>query len=119
AREPTHRIDAVGLPPAPHRYSPHPPPFPGSTHIEAHTFEAMVKELILSMHRHGPRRFLILNTGVSTYPVLEIVARDLERVHRLLVAVTRIGELGAQRISGLLSQPRGSHADEHETSLLL
>ena len=46
-------------------------------------------------------------------------ARDLDRVHRLLVGVTRIGELGGQRISGLLSQPKGSHADEYETSLLL
>ena len=119
ARELAERIEVVVMPTVTYGYFPHFSPFPGSTHIEAHTFEAMVKELILSMHRHGPRRFLILNTGVSTYPVLEIVARDLERVHRLLVAVTRIGELGAQRIAGLLSQPRGSHADEHETSLLL
>jgi len=61
----------------------------------------------------------VLNTGVSTFPVLEIVARDLDRVHRLLVGVTRIGDLGGERISGLLMQPKGSHADEYETSLLL
>lgn len=79
----------------------------------------MVKEIILSMVRHGPRRFFILNTGVSTFPVLEIAARDLDRVHRLLIGVTRIGDLGGQRVSGLLGQPKGSHADEYETSLLL
>jgi creatinine amidohydrolase len=117
ARELAERVDVVVMPTVTYGYFPQFSPFPGSTHIEAHTFEAVIKDLILSMHRHGPRRFLILNTGVSTYPVLEIVARDLERAHRLLVAVTRIGELGAQRVS--LSQPRGSHADEHETSLLL
>jgi creatinine amidohydrolase len=113
------RLDVLIMPTVTYGYFPHFSPFPGSTHLEADTFEALMKDLILSVHRHGPRRFLILNTGVSTYPVLEIVARDMDRVHRILVGVTRIGELGAQRVSGLLSQPRGSHADEHETSLLL
>ncbi len=113
------RVEVVILPTVTYGYYPHFTAFPGSTHIEADTFAAMVKEIILSMARHGPRRFFILNTGVSTFPVLEIVARDLDRVHRLLVGVTRIGDLGARRMSGLLSQPKGSHADEYETSLLL
>jgi creatinine amidohydrolase len=78
-----------------------------------------VTEIVLSLHRHGPRRFLVLNTGVSTYPVLEIVARDLERVHRLLVGVTRIGDLGGKVAASLLEQSRGSHADEAETSLIM
>jgi len=119
ARQLVERLPVLVMPTVTYGYFPHFSPFPGSTHLEADTFEAMMKEIILSVHRHGPRRFFVLNTGVSTYPVLEIVARDLDRVYRLLVGVTRIGDLGAQRTSGLLSQPRGSHADEHETSLLL
>lgn len=119
ARRLAERVACVIMPTVNYGYYPHFTAFPGSTHVEAATFGAMVKEIILSMVRHGPRRFFILNTGVSTFPVLEIAARDLDRVHRLLVGVTRIGELGGQRISGLLSQPKGSHADEYETSLLL
>lgn len=119
ARRLAERVACVILPTVTYGYYPHFTEFPGSTHIEADTFGAMVKEIILSMVRHGPRRFFILNTGVSTFPVLEVAARDLDRVHRLLVGVTRIGELGGQRISGLLSQSKGSHADEYETSLLL
>jgi len=119
ARRVAERVEAVIMPTVTYGYYPHFSAFPGSTHLEAGTFGAMMKEIILSMHRHGPRRFFVLNTGVSTFPVLEIVARDLDRVHRLLVGVTRIGDLGAQRISGLLMQPKGSHADEYETSLLL
>ena len=119
AEQLARRLDVLVMPTVTYGYFPQFSPFPGSTHLEADTFEAMMKELILSVHRHGPRRFLILNTGVSTYPVLEIVARDLDRVQRILVGVTRIGELGAQQTSGLLTQSRGSHADEHETSLLL
>src|SRR5262249_50744326 len=49
----------------------------------------------------------------------EIVARDLDRVHRLLVGVSNIGQLGGHRASGLLQQPRGSHADESETSMMM
>ncbi|HYM71323.1 MAG TPA: creatininase family protein [bacterium] len=119
ARRLAERVAVLVMPTVTYGYFPHFSPFPGSTHLEATTFQAMMKDLILSMHRHGPRRFLLLNTGVSTYPVLEIVARDLDRVRRILVGVTRIGDLGAQRTAGLLDQPRGSHADEHETSLLL
>jgi creatinine amidohydrolase len=113
------RVEAIIMPTVTYGYYPHFAAFPGSTHLEAATFGTMVKEIILSTHRHGPRRFFILNTGVSTFPALEIVARDLDRMHRLLVGVTRIGDLGGTRISGLLSQPAGSHADEYETSLLM
>jgi creatinine amidohydrolase len=119
SRELAARVAVLVMPAVTYGYFPHFSPFPGSTHIEADTFEAMIKQLILSMHRHGARRFLVLNTGVSTYPILEIVARDMDRVYRILVGVTRIGELGGDRASGLLEQPKGSHADEHETSLLL
>jgi creatinine amidohydrolase len=119
ARELAARVPGLFLPTVTYGYFPHFSAFPGSTHLEAHTFEAMMRELILSVHRHGPRRFLVLNTGVSTYPPLEIVARDLDRVHRLLVGVVRIGDLGARRYGPLLEQAAGSHADEMETSLLM
>jgi creatinine amidohydrolase len=119
ARRLAERVPCVILPTVTYGYYPHFTAFPGSLHLEAATFGAMVREIILSMVRHGPRRYFILNTGVSTFPVLEIVARDLDRVHRLLVGVTRIGELGRARAAGLLQQSKGSHADEHETSIML
>lgn len=119
ARRLAERVPVVVLPTVTYGYYPHFTAFPGSLHLEAATFGAVVREIILSMARHGPRRYLILNTGVSTFPVLEIVARDLDRVHRLLVGVTRIGELGKSKTAALLEQCRGSHADEHETSIML
>jgi len=113
------RVPAVILPTLTYGYYPAFVEFPGSTHLEAATFGRVARDIVLSVHRHGPRRFLVLNTGVSTTPVLEVVARDLNRLHRLLVGVTRIEDLGARALEGLLTQPAGSHADEYETSLML
>jgi creatinine amidohydrolase len=119
ARRLAERVEAIILPTVTYGYYPHFAAFPGSTHLEAATFATVMTDIILSTARHGPRRFLILNTGVSTFPVLEIVARDLDRGHRLLVGVVRIGDLGSRRTRGMLKQERGSHADEHETSFMM
>jgi creatinine amidohydrolase len=113
------RVPVLVLPTLPYGYYPAFTEFPGSTHVEAATFGAFVRDIILSMHGHGPRRFLVLNTGISTAPALEIVARDLQRTHGLLVGVTRIEALGGPEIASMLAQPAGTHADERETSLLL
>jgi creatinine amidohydrolase len=119
ARRLAHRVAVIVMPTLTYGYYPHFAAVPGSTHLEAVTFGALVTDAVLSVRRHGPRRFLILNTGVSTYPVLEVVARDLERRHGLIVGVTRIEELGRSRTAGVIRQREGSHADEQETSLLL
>jgi len=113
------RMPAVIAPTVTYGYYPAFVDFPGSTHLEAATFGALVREIILSVHRHGPRRFLLLNTGISTFPVLEVVARDLRGRERVLAGVTRIEDLGGRALEGLLEQPAGSHADEYETSVLL
>jgi len=113
------RVDAVILPTLTYGYYPAFTEYPGSTTLRAATFGRVVRDVLLSVHRHGPRRFLILNTGISTTPVLEVVARDLNRLRGLLVGVTRIEDLGRPALDGLLAQTAGSHADEHETSLML
>jgi creatinine amidohydrolase len=113
------RVPAVIAPVLTYGYYPAFTDFPGSAHLEAGTFGAAVREIVLSLHRHGPRRFLILNTAISTFAVLEVAARDLRRDRGLLVGVTRIEQLGGRGLEGLLAQPAGSHADEYETSVLL
>ena len=113
------RVPSIVAPTITYGYYPSFVEFPGSTHLEAATFGALVREIILSVHRHGPRRFLLLNTGISTFPVLEVVSRDLRRRERVLAGVTRIEDLGGRALDGLLAQPAGSHADEYETSVLL
>src|SRR5262245_40996646 len=40
--------------------------FPGSQHLTAATFKALLAELLGNLRGHGARRLVILNTGVST-----------------------------------------------------
>lgn len=113
------RVPSIVAPTVAYGYYPSFIGFPGSTHLGAATFGAMIAQIIVSLYRHGPRRFLVLNTAISTFPVLEVTARDLRLRHPLLVGVTRIDQLGGRALEGLLAQAAGSHADEYETSVLL
>lgn len=119
AAQVAERVPCIVAPTVNYGYYPSFVNFPGTTHLEAGTFGALVREIVLSTHRHGPRRFLILNTGISTFPVLEIVARNIRHGHPVFVGVTRIEDLGGRALDGLLQQSAGSHADEYETSVML
>jgi len=92
--------------------------YPGSQHLKAATFIAVLEEVLEGLIRHAVRDIAIVNTGVSTEgPVVVAVRNVLER-HGVRVAVADIRALGkGQR--GLLKQALGGHGDEHETSLML
>jgi creatinine amidohydrolase len=92
--------------------------WPGSTHLSAATFQAMVTEVAESLARHGVTRQAILNTGVSTEAPLQLVARHMREAHGVKLAVADIRSLG-RRADGSLEQASGGHADERETSLML
>lgn len=92
--------------------------YPGSTGLRLGTARDMVVDIVRSIARHGPRRFYILNTGVSTLRPLA-QARDTLAVDGIVMAYTdilKVGEAAAKRVS---KQEGGTHADELETSIML
>ncbi|MBN1965269.1 MAG: creatininase family protein, partial [Anaerolineae bacterium] len=93
--------------------------WPGSVSIEAEHFKAFVGDIIRSLHRHGMKKFLILDGGVSTHPPLDVLSRDLHNELGILVGVTNVRGLGAEVHRQIAAQERGGHADEIETSRLL
>jgi creatinine amidohydrolase len=93
--------------------------WPGSVSISADIFAGVVADIVRSLARHGTRKFLILDSGVSTHPPLVTLSRDLYQELGVLVAVTNIRGLGVEVKRGLAEQPSGGHADEGETSCLL
>jgi creatinine amidohydrolase len=92
--------------------------YPGSQHLRAETFAALVAELAGNFADHGLRKIAILNNGVSTEKPIADAASRIERTHgaALLVLNTRVLGRGADR---LLQQESGGHADERETSVML
>jgi creatinine amidohydrolase len=92
--------------------------YPGSQHLEAETFIAVLRDLLGGFIRQGARRLAIVNTGVSTEGPIRILVRDLLEAHGVRVAVADIATLG-RKADPLFEQKLGGHADEHETSLML
>jgi creatinine amidohydrolase len=92
--------------------------YPGTQHLRAETFGALLTDVFEALIRHGVTRIAVVNTGVSTEAPLRVVVRDLYARHRVRIAVADIRTLG--RTAGVaLGQALGGHGDELETSLVL
>ena len=92
--------------------------YPGSITLTADTACDLVVESVCSLAAHGATRFYVLNTGVSTEGPLRRAGERLE-AEGLRYAFLRLGETGKRLPADLLEQGWGTHADEHETSLML
>src|SRR5271155_3865850 len=53
--------------------------YPGSTSLSMDTARAMITDIIHSLAHYGPRRFYILNTGISTLRPLAQATADLAK----------------------------------------
>jgi len=93
--------------------------WPGSVSVAAETFKRFAADIIRSYARHGARKFLILDGGVSTHFPLTILSYDLHNELGIEVAVTDIRGLGAETSREVCASAKGGHADEGETSCLL
>ncbi len=90
--------------------------YPGSTSLAMDTARAMIADIVRSLARYGPRRFYILNTGISTLKPLAQAAADLAKDGILL----RYTDLTKEDpVEKRLRQSAGTHADEIEPSMTL
>jgi creatinine amidohydrolase len=110
--------DVVAAPPLSYHFYPAFGEYPGSTSLTLDTARALTAEVALSLARFGPRRFYVLNTGISTTQALEPAARALA-AQGVLLRYTDFGS-HLDRASGRVRrQEGGTHADEVETSMML
>lgn len=117
ARRVAAQTEVIVCPPLSFGYYPAFVHFPGSTHLAAETFREMVEQIVSSLAANGAQRFVILNTGVSTTAPLTVAANNLI-ARGIRIALANILELG-HSADDLLENKIGSHANEHETSMLL
>lgn len=116
-RELAERVRVVCLPVVNYGYYPAFVDWPGSVSVGPETFARYVGDIVRSLAGQGWRRFLVLNTGVSTTGPLDFACRELVSELGVRVAMTR--ELGASTWMRLREEAAGTHAGESETSLML
>jgi acetamidase/formamidase/creatinine amidohydrolase/Fe(II)-dependent formamide hydrolase-like protein len=92
--------------------------YPGSVSLSFDTQRDVVMEIARSIARYGPRRFYVLNTGVSTARPLAAAAEALA-AEGILMRFTDIIKAGNPAEDAVRQQRMGTHADEIETSAML
>lgn len=118
ARRLAEREDVVVAPTISYHYYPAFTAYAGSTTLRLETARDLVVDIVESLAAFGPRRFYVLNTGVSTVRALEPAA-ELLAARGILLQYTRIERAASAVIARLQQQEGGSHADEIETSMML
>lgn len=118
ARELASRSDVVVAPTITYSYYPAFVEYPGSISISANTATGLITDACLSLSRFGPRRFYVLNTGVSTCGPLEKAA-ELLKQQNIVLKYTNLHSAMSPAIDEVSTQEGGTHADEIETSMML
>jgi len=91
--------------------------YPGSTGLRLETARDMVVDICRSLAKFGPKRFYILNTGVSTVRALQPAAATLA-AEGIAMTFTDLKSIAAVE-DKIRQQEGGTHADEIETSMIL
>ena len=92
--------------------------YPGSTSLSLETARDSTVQIVRSLAQHGPKRFYVLNTGISSARALEPAAAALAR-DGILLRYTDFGGASDRIAAPVRQQEAGSHADEIETSMML
>lgn len=91
--------------------------YPGSVTLRLETARDLIVDIVTSLAAYGPKRFYVLNTGVSTVKALE-PAKSMLADDGVLMTYTDLKK-GGELIASISEQKGGTHADEIETSMML
>jgi creatinine amidohydrolase len=92
--------------------------YPGSVSLSSPVQRDLVAQICRSIARYGPRRFYVLNTGISTARPLRETAALLEK-EGILMRFSDLTHVGKATEDRIREETYGTHADEIETSMLL
>jgi creatinine amidohydrolase len=91
--------------------------YPGSTSLKRETARDMIRDICHSLASYGPRRFYILNTGISTIRPLSDAVKALAS-EGVTLRYFDWDEIDAV-VKKVQQEAGGTHADEIETSMML
>ncbi len=92
--------------------------YPGSISLTLETARDLMVEIAASLAHYGPKRFYVLNTGVSTKRPLEAAVEILAK-QGIVLRYTDLSAVMGPIETQFCTQEGGTHADEAETSMLL
>lgn len=92
--------------------------YPGSQHLSPETFMAVLKDTLGGFIEQGQRNIVVLNTGISTEPLLNVTLREIYERTGVRVSAAHISRFGRSS-DHIFEQTLGGHGDEHETSLIM
>ena len=93
--------------------------YPGSTSLSLAVSRDMLAEVVRGIARFGPRRFYVINIGVSTNRTLAL-ARALLAQEGIALAYLDLTGPAVRALERLVeTQQEGTHAEEIETSAML
>jgi len=92
--------------------------YPGSTTLSRETATNMIVEICRGLAKFGPRKFYVINTGISTVRALK-PAVALLAAEGVQLAYTDLKKALAEAEKQVCVQEGGTHADEGETSMML
>jgi creatinine amidohydrolase len=110
--------DVVMAPTVNYNYYPAFVLYPGSTSLSLETARDMIVQIVRSLASFGPRKFYVLNTGISTLGPLR-QARAILAVDSIDMQFTNLSVTLADVEKQVSKQEGGTHADEIETSMML
>ncbi len=103
---------------APYQFYPAFLEYPGSISLRLETARDLIVDICKSLAAYGPRRFYVLNTGVSTVRALGPSAEELAKKD-ILLHYTELSVVASGVEEAVTGQEGGTHADEIETSMML
>ncbi|HEY4639922.1 MAG TPA: creatininase family protein [Thermoanaerobaculia bacterium] len=91
--------------------------YPGTASLRFETARDSIIDICRSFARFGPKRFYVLNTGVSTKRPLQAAA-DALKADGIIMRFTDLSVTEPVEKT-IRKEPGGTHADEIETSMML
>lgn len=91
--------------------------YPGSTSLRFETARDMVVDICRTLSRYGPKKFYVINTGVSTVRPLAAAAEML-KADGITMRFLNL-DVTAPVEATIKKEEAGTHADEIETSMML
>jgi len=108
----------VAVPTLAYGYYPAFAEYPGSVSLRLETCRDLVVDVCRSLAPFGPKKFYVLNTGISTLRALE-PAKAVLAGDGLRLEYTDLSAELADAERDVCRQEAGTHADEVETSMML